>query len=94
MKHITTEFLKMRINSLLQEIREADQKYWCYRQQRCYRLALFYRKALDRLFIELADVNISFLREKARNQLDNLSTLVALRDMGIVYNEADGLIYI
>ncbi|KAA5533433.1 hypothetical protein F0919_12895 [Taibaiella lutea] len=94
MKYETTEFLKMKVNDLIHEIRETDTRYQHWYHKGCYQLASLYKKKLERLFTELSDANTSFLKEKTTDQLNRISTCVLLSDMGISYNEADGLIYI
>lgn len=89
-----TENLKMRVNDLMHEIKETDAKYWHWHHKSFHQLASIYKEKLDLLFTELADVNISFLKEQTSDQLNRVSTCTALSGMGILYNEADGLIYI
>ncbi len=90
----TTEFLKIKMNGLIYEIKEAEARYWSWRRKGRYQLASFYKEELDRLFKELADANITFLMEKTRDQLNRISTCAVLTEIGVVYNEADGLIYL
>jgi hypothetical protein len=94
MKYETTEILKIKVNDLIDEIKEIDAGYWHWHHKGCYQLASLYKIKLDKLFTELADVNISFLKEKTSDQLNRISTCAFLADMGVSYNEADGLIYI
>jgi hypothetical protein len=95
MKHQNTaEFLKIKMNKLIREIKEADAKYWRWCQKGRYQLALSYKEELDRLFKELADVNIAFLMETTRDQLNRISTCAVLAGMGVAYNEVDGSIYL
>jgi hypothetical protein len=90
----TTEFLKKKVNTLLCDIKGVDAKYWYWHNKGCYQLASLYKEKLDQLFTELAEANILFLKQEASDQLNKISTCTVLSEMGISYNEANGLIYI
>jgi len=90
----TIAFLKMKIDGMIYEIKEADAEYWRWYCMGCYQQASIHKEKLDKLFTELADLNIAFLKEQTTEELNRTLTCSILINIGIPCFEANGSIYI